>query len=84
MVAGSFQVGSLADPRPLQPWGDKTWLGFPFFMSRPRVLSYRWTGAEPRGSYLFFFAVTKSGALDDGVLTPDEILALATTTVTFP
>jgi len=49
----------------------------------PSFLVYQWTGTELRGEYTFFVLVVRAGAFEAGRLTPDEILAVATASLTF-
>jgi len=83
-TSGGVVVGSVADIRSLRPYATRIALPAPFSMDRPNFLSYQWTGTEPRGRYVFFVFASKAGALADGVVTADEILALSTAPFTFP
>jgi uncharacterized repeat protein (TIGR01451 family) len=83
-ASGSVVVGGVADLRSLQPYATGMALPVAFSMNRPDFFSYRWTGTEPRGRYVFFVFVAAAGALADGVVTGDEILSLATAPFTFP
>jgi uncharacterized repeat protein (TIGR01451 family) len=82
--SGGVTAGSVADVRSLRPYATRLALPAPFSMNRPNFLSYQWTGAEPRGRYVFFVFAAKAGALAGGGVTADEILALSTVSFTFP
>jgi uncharacterized repeat protein (TIGR01451 family) len=83
-TASGVTVGSVADLPSLRPYATRMALPVPFSMDRPNFLSYRWTGTEPRGRYVFFVFASEAGALADGVLTADEVLTLSTVAFTFP
>ena len=75
-------VGNLNDPKSFQSIAAGVSLAVPFSVTVPNFYSHQWTGVEPRGPWLFFLAALKGGALSDGVVTGDEVLALATVTFT--
>jgi hypothetical protein len=83
-AAGGPVIGSVADLGSLRPYATRVALPTPFTMDRADFFAYQWTGAEPRGRYVFFVFASRAGALSDRVVTPDEILALSTVSFTFP
>jgi hypothetical protein len=76
--AGNFAVGSLADIRTFRPYATGVSLSTPFSRDMPGWVSHVWAPDDPRGRYIVFNLATKAGALAGGILTRDEILALAT------
>jgi hypothetical protein len=44
---------------------------------------YTWSGSEPAGTYTLFLVLTPAGALDDGEIGPDDMLATGAQAVTF-
>jgi hypothetical protein len=83
-AGGGVTTGSVADLGSLRPYATRVALPTPFTMDRADFFAYQWTGAEPRGRYVFFVFASRAGALSDGVITPAEILALSTASFDFP
>lgn len=79
----TFALGTLADFASYRPIATGVPLTSTFVATVPDVFSYRWTGAEPPGTYAFVFYAVRAGALADGDLTADELLADATTAFSF-
>lgn len=81
---GGIAVGNVSNLATFQPIATGIPLGAAFSVSLPNFYSSQWTGTEVRGNYVFFVAALTAGALSDGVITPIEILALATVAFSFP
>jgi hypothetical protein len=81
--ANTFALGTLGDFPTYRPIATGVPLTSAFATMLTNFFSYQWTGAEPNASYTFVFYVVRAGALADGALSPDEILAYATATFSF-
>jgi photosystem II stability/assembly factor-like uncharacterized protein len=81
--ANTFALGTFDDFASYRPVATGVPLVSSFAATVPDFFSYRWTGAEPLGPYAFVFYVVRAGALSDGDLTPDELLASAVTGFSF-
>jgi photosystem II stability/assembly factor-like uncharacterized protein len=81
--AGTLALGTFDDFTSYRPVATGVPLTSAFATTAPDVFSYRWTGAEPPGAYAFVFYAVQAGALADGNLTTDELLAYATTGFSF-
>ena len=82
--ASTFALGTLEDFPSYRPIATAVPLTSSFAITVPDFFSYRWTGAEPRGDYAFIFYAVTAGALGDGMLIADELLASAITSFSFP
>jgi uncharacterized repeat protein (TIGR01451 family) len=51
--------------------------------SFPDLFGLQWTSSIPRGTYTFFIAVTRAGAFADGRMDGNDVLSVASQTVTF-
>jgi hypothetical protein len=80
---GGVAVGQLTNLASFRALASGVSLASPFSAAASPFFAYTWTGAEPHGTYVFFLAVLKAGALADGVVTDDEILGLVAETFSF-
>ena len=67
-------AGNAVDPRTANP--SQTYL-YVFY-------SHKWTGSEPRGTWVFFLAVVNAGALAGGTVPEASIVGLASASFSFP
>ena len=77
-------IGSLADLASFRPIASAIPLATSFSANAPSFYGYQWTGSERRGSYVFFIAALKAGALAGGSITNDQILGIAGAPFSFP
>jgi hypothetical protein len=47
------------------------------------VFGFQWTPDMVRGTYVFFIAVTRAGAFNDGSVDPGDVVSISSQTVTF-
>jgi hypothetical protein len=81
---GDLGIGNIANLSSLQPAAVGIPLGSPISVSVPDVIVQHWTGAEPRGTYVFFVLAVRSGTFADGILGCNDTLGLGTTAFSFP
>jgi photosystem II stability/assembly factor-like uncharacterized protein len=81
--ANTFALGTFDDFASYRPIATGVPLVSSFAVTVPDFFSYRWTGAEPSGPYAFVIYAVRTGALADGDLTSDELLAHAVTGFSF-
>jgi hypothetical protein len=82
--SGGIAIGNIANPSTFQPVAVGIPLGSPISVSVPNIIARQWTGAEPRGTYVFFLLGVRAGTFADGTLTCNDTLGLALTTFSFP
>ena len=75
-------VGTIGNLRSFVPVVRGISLASPFPYSSGSFFSYTFSGIEPLGTYRIYFAAVRTGALNDGVLDPSDLLAVATQDVT--
>ena len=83
LTSSGVAIGHIANPSSFRPIASGIPLGSPISASVPGVMVHQWTGAEPRGTYVFFLLAVRSGTFGDG-LGCNEILGLGTTAFSFP
>jgi hypothetical protein len=81
---GSVAIGNIGNPASFRPAAVGIPLGSPISANVPDVIHQQWTGAEPRGTYVFFVLAVRSGTFGDGILGCNETLGVGTTTFSFP
>jgi metallopeptidase family M12-like protein len=79
-----YAFGTIANFGSYRPLATGVPLGAPFAVNVPTFLAYARAAGDPTGGLVFFVLVLKSGALADGVLAADEVLAASLTPFTFP
>src|SRR5205085_8622736 len=73
----SIAVGNVADLGSYGRVATGVSLSTPFTVSRPNIFSRQWAGSEPRGGYVLFLLVVKSGTLADGIFATDALVGTA-------
>jgi hypothetical protein len=82
--SGTIAIGNIANPASFQAVAGGIPLGAPISVSAQNVIVRQWTGAEPRGTYVFFVLAVRSGTFADGILGCNDTLGLAATAFSFP
>lgn len=82
--AEGVAFGNFGDLASYRPVARGVTLAEAFAVTVPSFFSHQWTDAEPPGNYAFLFYAVQAGALADGILTDDEVLAFAFTPFSFP
>jgi hypothetical protein len=82
--SSGFAFGNLLNFASYRPIATGVPLATPFSVNIPSFVSYTFTGGEPRGGYALLLLVVTAGALADGVLAPNELLAASLTPFSFP
>jgi hypothetical protein len=83
-TGGGVAFGDIANPSSFQPVAVGVPLGSAISASVPDVIVQQWTGAEQRGTYVFFLLAVRSGTFADGSLGCNDTLALGATAFSFP
>src|SRR5262249_28316322 len=76
--SGGAAMGNVANDAAFSPVASGVSLASPFAVQVPNFFVHTWNGGEQPGSYVFFLLAVKPGAVANGDVTDDEILALAT------
>src|SRR5262249_2890354 len=79
-----YAFGKILDYASYRPIATGGLLGAEFTTNTPVFFSYQRKSNDPAGGLTFFLLVVTSGALDDGVLAPGELLAASLSPFTFP
>lgn len=77
------RFGTLGNLRSLVPVVRGITLAGAFPYQANPFFSYVFSGIEPEGTYRFYFAAMRTGALDNGAIDPGELLAVQTETFVF-
>jgi hypothetical protein len=83
LTSGGLVFGDIANPSSFRSIAVGVPLGSPISANVP-VIAQQWTGAEPRGTYLFFVLAVRSGTFADGILGCNDTLGLGVTAFSFP
>jgi photosystem II stability/assembly factor-like uncharacterized protein len=75
---GGIVIGSLSNLGSFRPAATGIALSTPFVVSQSSFYTHQWVAGDQRGAYIFFIVALRAGALDDGFVSDDEILVLAT------
>jgi hypothetical protein len=77
-------VGNPSNLASFPPLATGVPLEAPFSVTVPDFYSHKWTGSEPRGTWVFFLAVVNAGALAGGTVPEASIVGLASASFSFP
>jgi hypothetical protein len=83
-TSSGIVLGNIANLASFQPLAVSVPLGTPFSVAAANFYMHQWAASEPHGSYAFFVAAVKAGALASGPLTSDKILGLASASFSLP
>ena len=78
-----FALGTFLDFASYRPIATGVPLAAPFSVNIPSFVSYKWGGSEAKGGYALLLLVVTAGALLDGNLTTNELLAASLTPFSF-
>jgi hypothetical protein len=81
--SGDIVLGNIANPASFRAVAGGIPLGAPISVGAD-VIVRQWTGAEPRGTYVFFVLAVRSGTFADGNLSCNDTLGLSTKAFSFP
>jgi hypothetical protein len=76
--------GNVSDLTTFRPIAAGVPLTAPFSVTVPNFYSHQWVVGDPHGTWTFFVAAVKAGALSGGTLPADALLGLAFTSFSFP
>ena len=82
--SGAIVLGNIANPASFHAVAGGIPLGSPISLNATDVIVRQWTGAEPRGTYVFFVLAVRSGTFADGTLSCNDTLGLSTKAFSFP
>ena len=82
-TGAGFVGGDMANVASFAPAATGVSLAASFSVTVPDVFAYQRTSADPGGGYQLFVVALKTGALADGVVSDDEVLAVATAPFSF-
>jgi peptidyl-Asp metalloendopeptidase len=78
-----FALGTFLDFASYRPIATGVPLAAPFSVNIPSFVSYRWGGGEAKGGYALLLLAVTAGALGDGNLTTNEVIAVSVTPFSF-
>jgi peptidyl-Asp metalloendopeptidase len=79
-----YAFGTITDVKSYRPIATGVPLGAPFSASVPGLFAYSRAAGDPPGGLTLFVLAVKSGALADGTLSDDELLAASLAPFAFP